>query len=289
MKAENIAEALNDIDFDMVEEAEMKKTTAVFRFFKKKTICIAAVFAVLLGGTAAAAGFYWMKPNVQVQEDSMSLHLSGDIVTLPESTVREVLAVCDPLRGNKSFFAFETLDEWQEFFELPFVSSTRLAVDESPKWVDYGSGSLIPEGTIDTIVTAEETDGIYKLCLMITQMNVEWYDNDAENGNCAWKGNMMIHVPLNETVVREGTFERLLNEDMNAEILMEYTTAAGIPCVIGKITSAHTATLYLYYSYQSVVYEIEVMAVSSEEEEMILEDLKMIAETLQVVYPNSVS
>lgn len=285
MNPKNIVNALNDIDFDMIEEAEMQKRTFILKLRGKKAVLIAAAVALLLCGTAAAAGLLWMKPNVQANEDSLALYLAGDIVTLPESTVQEIHAVRDTVRGNKSFFTFDTLNEWQKFFALPFVASSRLAVDESPRWVDHGSGSLVPEGTIDTIVTAEEANGTYELCLMITAMNVEWYHGDTENAECAWKGSIMIHAPLRETAAKEGGSVRVMNEDMNAEILMEYTTPAGIPCVISKVTSEHSVTLYLYYGYESVMYELEVMAVSAEEEAMILEDLKTIAETLQIVYP----
>ena len=66
---------------------------------------------------------------------------------------------------------------------------------------------------------------------------------------------------------------------------MEYSTPAGIPCVISKIQSEHTDTLILYYGYESVIYELEVMAVSAEEERMILRDLQEYAETMQILYP----
>lgn len=294
MKNEKLFEVLGDINEKHVKEArettsnkkdKKMKNAYTHKFRGKKTILIAAVVALLLCGTAAAAGLLWMKPNIQANEDSLSLHLNGEIVTLPESAVQKIHAVRDPVRGNKSFFTFDTLDEWQKFFTLPFVASSRLAVDESPRWVDHGTGSIVPEGTIDTIVTAEEVNGTYELCLMITAMNVEWYHGDAENAECSWKGSIMIHTPLNETAAKEGSFTRVMNEDMNAEILMEYTTPAGIPCVISKVTSEHSVTLYLYYGYESVMYELQVMAVSSEEETMILEDLKEIAETLQIIYP----
>ena len=283
MKPENIVNALNDMDYDMIEEAEMENKILIPRLRGKKTVLIAAAVCLLLCGTAAAAGLLWMNPNVQANEDSLALYLNGDIVTLPESTVQEILDVRDPVRGNKSFFTFDTLNEWQKFFALPFVASSHLAVDESPRWVDHGTGSLVPEGTIDTIVTAEEANGTYELCLMVTAMNVEWYYGNA--ADCAWKGSIMIHAPLNEKAAKEGSSTRVLNEDMNAEILMEYTTPAGIPCVISKIISEHSVTLHLYYGYESVMYVLEVMAVSSEEEAMILEDLKTFAETLQIVYP----
>ena len=285
MKAMNLANALNDIDYDMIEEAEMKFCTKKGFFIKKKAVLIAAALVLLLCGTAAAAGLLWMKPDVQAGEDGLALQLNGDIVTLPENTVQEIIAVRDPGRGNKSFFTFDTVEEWQKFFALPFVASSHLAVDESPRWVDEGTGILLPEGTIDTIVTAEEKDGEYELCLMITAMNVEWYHNDKENAECAWKGNITIYAPLNEKAAKEGSSTIELNEDMEAEILMEYTTPSGIPCLISKIKSEHTDTLFLYYGYESVMYELKVMAVSPEEEAMILKDLQEYAETMQILYP----
>ena len=106
----------NDIESDMIKEADMEDKTFVLKMRSKKTLLIAAVVALLLCGTAAAVGLLWMKPNVQANEDSLALHLNGEIVTLPESTVQKIHAVRDPVRGNKSYFTFDTLDEWQKFF-----------------------------------------------------------------------------------------------------------------------------------------------------------------------------
>lgn len=284
MKPENILNALNDMDYDMVEEAEMEKKAVTPKLRVKKTVLIAAAVCLLLCGTAAAAGIFWMKPEVQINEGGMALHLNGEHVSLPEKTVQTIIDSRIPERGNKSFFTFDTLKEWQEFFALPFVSSSRMTVDESPKWVDHGTGILVPEGTIDSIVTMEETGDGYNLCLLLTAMNVEWYKADTENTDSAWKGSVTIHVPLNERAAKEGSFTRVLNNDMNAEILSEYTTPAGIPCIISRIVSEHSVTLYLYYGYESVMYELEVRAVSPEEEAMRLEDLKEIADTLEIRY-----
>ena len=70
MKAIDIANALNDLDYDMIEEAErridMKK--GLFRS-KKKGILIAAALVLLLCGTVAASGLLWMKPDVQANEN----------------------------------------------------------------------------------------------------------------------------------------------------------------------------------------------------------------------------
>ena len=286
MKAMDIASALNDVDYDMIEEAEKKIDMKKGSFInKKKVVLIAAALVLLLCGTAAASGLLWMKPDVQVNENSLDLQLNGEVVTLPESAVQEILAARDPERRNTSFLTFSTLEEWQEFFALPFVTTSHLVLDESPKWVDYGTSTLVPEGTIDTFVTTEEKNGGYELCLMVSTMNVEWYHNDAENSECAWNGSITIHVPLNETAAKEGSSMRELNEDMEAEILMEYTTPAGIPCVISKINSEHTDTFFLYYGYESIIYELEVMAASTEEEAMILNDLQEYAETIQILYP----
>ena len=285
MKAMDIANALNDIDYDMIEEAEVPLNRKKRVFRKKKGALIAAALVLLLCGTVAASGLLWMKPDVQANKNSLDLQLNGAVVTLPESAVQEILAARDPERRNTSFLTFHSLEEWQKFFALPFVASDHLAVDESPKWVDYGTCALVPEGTIDTFVTTEDKDGGYELCLMTSTMHVEWYHNDTENFEFAWDGSITIHVPLNETAAKEGSSIRELNEDMEAEILMEYTTPSGIPCVISKIQSEYTDTLFLYYGYESVIYELEVMAASTEEEAMILKDLQEYAETIQILYP----
>lgn len=99
---------------------------------------------------------------------------------------------------------------------------------------------------------------------------------------------MMLYAPLHEKAAAEGTFTRIVQDGMDAEIMLEFTTPSGIPCVISKITSAADAypvSLYLYYGYESVMYELEVSAASPEEEADILEDLKTFSNTLQNGYP----
>ena len=99
---------------------------------------------------------------------------------------------------------------------------------------------------------------------------------------------MMLYAPLHEKAAVEGTCTRIVQDGMDAEIMLEFTTPSGIPCVISKITSAADAypvSLYLYYGYESVMYELEVSAASPEEEADILEDLKTFSNTLQIGYP----
>ena len=68
---------------------------------------------------------------------------------------------------------------------------------------------------------------------------------------------------------------------------MEATSSAGIPYVIRKIVSGEngeTVQFFLYYGYESVMYELWITAHSPEEEIMIADDLKIIADTLQIMY-----
>ena len=48
MKPENIVNALNDMDYDMIEEAEMEKKILIPRLRGKKTVLIAAAVCLLL-------------------------------------------------------------------------------------------------------------------------------------------------------------------------------------------------------------------------------------------------
>ena len=70
MNAKHLLDAMNDIDYSMVEEAENMMNRQKSRIPRgKKTILIAAAVAVLLCITAAAAGLLWMKPEVHVGDN----------------------------------------------------------------------------------------------------------------------------------------------------------------------------------------------------------------------------
>ena len=151
MKPENIVNALNDMDYDMIEEAEMENKILIPKLRGKKTVLIAAAVCLLLCGTAAAAGIFWIKPEVHANADGHTLLINQGYIELPEDAVQTILANRISERNYNCFLNFETVAEWQEFFDLPFVTSRLLVTEEDGQWVDYtGNGVLVPKGDIDT-------------------------------------------------------------------------------------------------------------------------------------------
>ena len=288
-----IAEAApkHAVNTDEIKEAAMKKNHFRSGLQFRKTALIAAAIALLLCGTAAAAGLFWMKPNVQSDDNSQTLQLGyGKYTELPEQTVQTILQTCVPDRGYMSFFYFETVQEWQEFFALPFVIGAQTEADESPVWANHGTGALVPEGSIQTLVTTEETDGKRIPCLMTTHMDVEQYRGEGDGKERIWQGFLTIHAPLNENAAMNSKFIRQLGEDDNAEIMTEGTTESGIPYVISKITHNYTSegveytdvNLLLYYGYDAVMYELQISGVSETAVTEMLEHLTEFAENLQI-------
>ena len=87
---------------------------------------------------------------------------------------------------------------------------------------------------------------------------------------------MTVIAPLNEEAAKAGAWTRNLSDEMNAEILAEDTTDAGVPYVISKIThdsDAESCNLLLYYGHEAVLYELEVSACVGQHESMIFEDI----------------
>ena len=271
MNPKYLLEAMNDIDYTMVEEAENMMNRQKNRMPRgNKTVLIAAALLVLLCITAAAAGILWGTPEVIVGEDTQTLLLNNGYLTLPEESVQTLLAIHDPERVG-IFQTFDGVREWQEFFSIPFVSSTALTVDDE----------------VQSAVTASETDGEVTLHLLMSHLNVERYREGTEDW--LWRGMLTVLSPLNQEAAKDGSWTRELSEKMNAEILAEDTTAAGVPYVISKIThdsDAEFCNLLLYYGHEAVLYELEVSACVGQEEAMIFEDLVNVAETLQIM-PNN--
>lgn len=271
MNPKYLLEAMNDIDYTMVEETENMMNRQKNRMPRgNKTVLIAAAVAVLLCITVAAAGILWGTPEVLIGEGTQTLLLNHGYLTLPEETVQTIYA-SRTSDHHGSFHMFDTIAEWTVFYGIPFVSST----------------NLVPYSDIQTVVWANEPGSQAQLSIMESHMNVERYREGTEER--LWRGNMTVFAPLNEEAAKEGSWTRIISEEMSAEILVEDTTAAGIPYVISKIThdsDAEFCNLLLYYGHEAVLYELEVSACVGQEEAMIFEDLVNVAETLQIM-PNN--
>ena len=290
MKPENIVNALNDMDYDMIEEAEMEKKILIPRLRGKKTVLIAAAVCLLLCGTAAAAGIFWIKPEVHANADGHTLLINQGYIELPEDAVQTILANRMPERNYNCFLNFETVAEWQEFFDLPFVTSSLLVTEEDGQWMDYsGNGVLVPKGDIDTYITSVDEENETKFGIMGSVFSVERiYSAEDDSEQINWHGSMQIHAALSEEAVEDASHSVRVEGGIKEETLTEAATSTGIPYVIRRIVSGdsgETVQFFLYYGYESVMYELWVTAHSPEEEKIIADDLKMIAETLQVVYP----
>ena len=271
MKPNNLLHAINDIDYEMVEEAENMMNRQKSRIPRgKKTVLIAAAVAVLLCITAAAAGLLWGTPKVIVGEGTLTLFLNNGYLTLPEESVQTIYASRTSDHYG-SFHMFDTVAEWTDFYGIPFVSSTK----------------LVPYSDIQTVVWGNELGSQAQLTFMESHLNVERYREGEEER--LWRGSMTVLAPLNEEAAKDGSWTRNLSDEMNAEILAEDTTDAGVPYVISKIThdsDAESCDLLLYYGHEAVLYELEVSACVGQHESMIFEDLVNFVQTLQIM-PNN--
>ena len=271
MNPKYLLEAMNDIDYTMVEEAENMMNRQKSRIPRsKKTVLIAAAVAVLLCITAAAAGLLWMKPEVHVGDNKHSLVLRDSYITLPEESEQTILAAYTPEKLSVEI-DFASVEEWQAFYGIPLVMSSHFT----------------PYGTVGSAVSALEIDGNIDFGMMISFVKVA--HSREINGEIQkdWIGSLKVTALIDDDKKGIGTHTREFNEEGNAEIVMEFTTDAGIPCVISRIANdieAYPVTLLLHYGYESVLYEFELKAVSAEEETTYLEYLKTYADTIQI-YP----
>lgn len=270
MKPEDIINVLNDIDYTIVEEAERRTKTPTPRLHGKKTVVFAAIVALFLCGTAATAGLLWIKPNVRPEGNSLTVSMMEGYIELPEDKIQTILDTRIPERNNNCILSFDTFTEWQKFLNIPLVTSDLL---------------MIPRD-IDTFFTVKETDDELKLMSMLTLTTAERYYGDEYSEIPLWSGSITITAAVNEEAVEQqfssGT------TDGKAEIIEEYTTSSRIPCVIGKIASSKNeqrSDLFLYYGYESVMYQLWIDSSSLEEEARILEDLKTIADSLRIQFP----
>ena len=271
MKAKHLLDAVNDIDYSLIEEAENMTSHQKNRIPRgKKTVLIAAAAVLLLCITAAAAGILWGTPEVIVEDGTHTLFWNNGYLTLPEESVQTIYASRTSDHYG-SFHTFATIAEWTDFYGIPFVSST----------------NLVPYSDIQTVVWANEPGSQAQLSIMESHMNVERYREGTEER--LWRGSMTVFAPLNEEAAKSASWTRNLSDEMNAEILAEDTTAAGVPYVISKIThdsNADSCNLLLYYGHEAVFYELEVSACVGADEARIFEDLVDFAQTLQIMSDN---
>lgn len=271
MNAKHLLDAMNDIDYSMVEEAENMMNRQKSRIpRRKKTVLIAAAVAVLLCITVAAAGILWGTPEVIVEDGTHTLLLNNGYLTLPEESVQTIYASRTSDHYG-SFHTFATIAEWTDFYGIPLVSGAK----------------LVPYSDIQTVVWANEMGSQAQLTLMESHLGVDCYLEGTEER--LWRGSMTVFAPLNEEAAKSGSWTRKLSDEMNAEILVEDTTAAGVPYVISKIThdsDADSCNLLLYYGHEAVFYELEVSACVGAEEALIFEDLVDFAQTLQIMSDN---
>ncbi len=270
MKPEDLINALNDIDYSMIEEAEENQKILALKLREKKTVLLAAILALFLCGTAATAGLLWIKPDVRPEGNSLTVYMREGYIELPEDKIQTILDTRIPERNNNCILTFDTFAEWQEFLDIPLVTSELLDTPQN----------------INTFFTVKAAEEKLKLMSMLSLTTVERFFGEECSDVPLWSGSITITAAVSADAVEREDSAGVT--DGKAEIIEEYTTSSGIPCVIGKIVSeknAQNSDLFLYYGYESVMYQLWVDTYSPEEEAMILEDLKVIADTLQIVYP----
>ena len=278
MNPKYLLEAMNDIDYSMVEEAEATtKTAKSSNWRRRKTALIAAAVLVLLCITAAAtAGILGMTPELHVSESDHMVYLRDEYITLPETSRQTVISAVSHAPDDQHFrYTFASVEEWQKFYDIPLVIS---------RW-------LSPYGTVSSGISVTEADNEICLGSMYSTVKVEYLEERNGVMEQVWFGSLQIAALVDDDAgeTKFGGMSRPIRDGGHAEILREFTTAAGIPCVISKIKPAagnspvSPVSLLLYYSYESVMYEFEVFALSEEEEAIRIDQLMTIADTLQII------
>ena len=279
MKEMDLLEAVGYVDQDLIIKTEAVQGIGKRNLRVRWAILIAA--ALLLCGTAAA-GILWNKPEVLTGHNSQTLLMNQGYRDLPDGARSAILASLIPERDYKAFFSFDTVEDWQAFFGLPFVSSPLAAQNDANAQAepDIG-GRLVIEGPIETFVSTAEQDGEREPAMMWSNMSLTRYD---ENGD-RWIGDLDIFAAFTEeaasgqaSVIWESTVE---------ESVTDYTTPSGIPCVISQSAydGGDRVDLCLYYGFDSVLYRLRTAAHSDVETAEALQYLKEIADSLQISYP----
>ena len=275
MRGNELLDALAYADADLILEAENAQRRKRKRLPAGRIVLIAAA-AVLLGTTAVAAGVLLTRPNVKTDPAGLTMTADGEAAALPEEAEEAILAAVDPERGYKAYFDFDTAEEWQAFFDLPFAF--------------FESSDFLRMGPIETFVTTEEgDDGVRKPTSALSGSIVSRYREDSapapgESPALLWSGELEILVSYTGKAAASDRFASVREQTVE-----DYTTPSGIPCVIAKTVAdgGQNTQFCLYYSFDSVSYRLRVRTYtdSAEEAAALLADLKAFADSLVIRYP----
>ena len=282
MTGTDFLEAVGYVDQDLIIKTEAVRRSGKRNLPGRWAILIAAA-ALLLCGTAAAVGFLWNKPEVQTDLGSQTVFMSHGCIGLPDDARTAILDSVVPERDFKAFLSFDTVEDWQTFFDLPFVSAPLAAREDPLAATDPIPGSrLILEGSIDTMVSTKEADGEREPAMMWSTVSLVRYDEDGFR----WSGDLDVFAAFTEEAAASGTAALIWADGAAEQIVTDYTTPSGIPCVIGQSVQngGDQVDLCLYYGYESVLYLLRVGHFDGEADD-VLEDLKEIADSLLVSYP----
>ena len=275
MRENELLDALAYADADLILEAENAQRRKRKRLPAGRIVLIAAA-AVLLGTTAVAAGVLLTRPNVRTDPAGLTMTADGEAAALPEEAEEAILAAVDPERGYKAYFEFDTVEEWQAFFGLPFAF--------------FESSDFLRMGPIETFVTTEEgDDGVRKPTSALSGSIVSRYREDSapapgESPALLWSGELEILVSYTGKAASSDRFASVREQTVE-----DYTTPSGIPCVIAKTVtdSGQIAHFRLYYSFDAVSCCLRTHTSTDSEQEAaaLLEDLKTFADSLAIRSP----
>ena len=285
MSGDKLLDAMEFVSDELIVKTEKKAGISsrkqTLRKGKLAALIAAAVVAVC-GTVAAAVGLLWNRPGVQTVENGLMATLNQGAAAMPEEAVSKVLASVVPERDYKAFLNFDSIGEWQEFFDLPFVASELTAPANSGAWTENERGEIVQRGPVDAIVSTVEENGSRSPSLMWTVLSIDRYRGSGENTELLWSGDLNIFASYREDA--GAAFAMTMLGDLSGQSVEEYTAPSGIPYTTGRLESRDGIRLSLYYGYESVMYVLIVSAHSEEEADVIREDLKVFAGSLEIMY-----
>lgn len=288
MTNEKIFEALGNINEKYITEArESEIIVKRSRLNISKTALVAATLALLLCGTAVAAGIMWLTPKVEIDENKKDYSFAtGECnYEFPEEVLSKI-AERTPNPGVS--FKFESIDEWQNFYDLPFVA---------------GDITVAKESGVRSYITSESSEDQFIPNKIVSTLFVEFAPSIYDRGSSSWHAIMTVN-----TLTKDYPIGKIENTEMGyivnevfyyepaTEILVESETDFGMPYTIvmtkagpeNKEHEHYEHTLYklkLIYGYESSLYHLELHAFGEDEYEKALARLKDYADTIQITYP----
>ncbi len=287
MTSQKLFETLGNINERYVIEARESKTIAKKISLKvNKTAIVAAILAIILCGSAAAAGIMWLIPQVEIDENKKDYSFA-----LVESNYEfpgEVLSKIAERTPNPGVgFEFESIDEWQKFFDLPFVA---------------GDITIAKKSGARSYITSASSDGQFIPDLIESTVFVKLAPGEYDRGSAPWHAIMTVY-----TLTKDASIDKIENTEMgyiinekfyfepSTEILVESETDFGMPYTL-VVTKAgpeeehehYEHTLYklkLIYGYESSLYHLELNAFGEDEYEKASARLKDYADTIKIAYP----